>query len=69
MQDAQELLERIYPLEDTRNLRDIVETQQPLLILETHEYAEWMDWPDTRWIRSYLGRARQSAAWGTWWAS
>lgn len=55
MQDAQELLERIYPLEDTRNLRDIVETQQPLLILETREYAEWMDWPDTRWIRSYLG--------------
>lgn len=55
MEDAQQLLERAFPLAETRNLREMVERQQPLIVLDTLTDPDWVAWPDTRWIRSYLG--------------
>ena len=55
MTSTQRIANRGFRLNETRNLRQIVETQQPLIIVETREYAGWVDLPDVRWIRSYLG--------------
>jgi len=55
MQDARRLLSRAFPLDETRNLRELVNNQQPLMTLDTHNDPDWVAWPDTRWIRSYLG--------------
>ncbi|RPI96872.1 MAG: PAS domain S-box protein, partial [Chloroflexi bacterium] len=43
------------PLDETANLRRMVETGQPLIVPDTQEFAEWVDISETRWIRSYMG--------------
>lgn len=43
------------PVEQTSNLRIMAETGQPLFIPHTADYAGWVDMPESRWIRSYLG--------------
>jgi PAS domain S-box-containing protein len=42
-------------LNDFTNLRKMVETKQPELIVDVREYPGWVDLPDFRWIRSHLG--------------
>ena len=49
------LLERPLFVAETRNLRQMVETQQPVLILDVYNYDGWVSMPDVRWIRSNLG--------------
>jgi signal transduction histidine kinase/ActR/RegA family two-component response regulator len=44
-----------FALGETRNLQLLIETQQPVIIAETREYSGWVDLPEVRWIRSYLG--------------
>jgi GAF domain-containing protein len=33
----------------------MVENGQPLVIPDTHAYPGWREWPQTNWIRSYVG--------------
>ncbi|MBP7688470.1 MAG: GAF domain-containing protein [Thermoflexales bacterium] len=40
---------------DTANLRLMVDTGQPLFIPHTHDYPGWLDFPESRWVESYLG--------------
>jgi signal transduction histidine kinase/ActR/RegA family two-component response regulator len=51
----EQLVGLTFDLGETRNLQEVINTQQPVIIQETHEYAGWIDLPDVRWIRSYLG--------------
>jgi diguanylate cyclase (GGDEF)-like protein/PAS domain S-box-containing protein len=43
------------PVAQTPNLIGMGETGQPLIIPDTRTYAGWVDFPETRWIRSYAG--------------
>ncbi len=43
------------PLDATANLRRMAATGQPLIVPDTHEFADWVDIPETRFIRSYMG--------------
>jgi len=42
------------PVRDTVNLRQVVESSQPLIINDTRSYAGWVETPQTAWVRSYL---------------
>jgi signal transduction histidine kinase/ActR/RegA family two-component response regulator len=53
--EVEPLLERPLFVAETRNLRQMVETQQPVLIADVSEYAGWVSMPEARWIRSNLG--------------
>lgn len=43
------------PVDDTPNLRQMVETGQPLIIPDTHTYPGWMKFVQEEWLRSYAG--------------
>jgi len=43
------------PVAETPNLRIMAETRQPLFIQHTRDYTGWRDYPESRWIESYLG--------------
>ncbi|MBI5564828.1 MAG: GAF domain-containing protein [Chloroflexi bacterium] len=49
------LAQLILPITATPNLRVMAETGQPLFIQRTRDYAGWRDYPESRWIESYLG--------------
>jgi signal transduction histidine kinase/ActR/RegA family two-component response regulator len=49
------LVGHTFALNATRNLQQIVETQQPVIIPETREYAGWVLLPEVSWIRAFLG--------------
>ena len=40
---------------DVPNLRLMAETQQPLIIPDVSVFPGWLDFPETRWLRSYAG--------------
>ncbi|MCG2690623.1 MEDS domain-containing protein, partial [Candidatus Parcubacteria bacterium] len=44
-----------FTLDDTATLHHMVETGKPLIIPDTQTYPQWVDIPETRWIRSYAG--------------
>ena len=44
-----------FSLADLPNLRHMAETGQPLTISDTRTAPDWVDIPETRWIRSYAG--------------
>ena len=44
-----------FTLDDTATLHHMVETGMPLIIPDTQTYPQWVDIPETRWIRSYAG--------------
>ena len=44
-----------FTLDDTATLHHMVETGKPLIIPDTQNYPQWVDVPETRWIRSYAG--------------
>jgi PAS domain S-box-containing protein len=52
--DAQ-IRELQLPVEETFNLRQMIETGQPLMITDTRTYQNWVDIPASRWIRSMTG--------------
>ncbi len=37
------------------SLRTMLGTQRPIVIPDTHRHPEWLDFPPTRWIASYVG--------------
>jgi PAS domain S-box-containing protein len=43
------------PVDDASNLLKIAETRQPLIIPDTREDADWVDVPESHWVRSNLG--------------
>jgi diguanylate cyclase (GGDEF)-like protein len=43
------------PVMTTPNLRHMISTRRPLLIRRTIPGKNWVDFPQTAWIRSYLG--------------
>ena len=53
--EMESLLERPLFVPETRNLRQMVETQQPVLISDVHDYAGWVNIEESIWIRSNLG--------------
>ncbi|MCX6030097.1 MAG: PAS domain S-box protein [Chloroflexi bacterium] len=40
------------PVDTVVNLRTMAETGRPLAIPDTRSYPGWLDWPQTRWVRS-----------------
>jgi len=42
-------------LEDVHGLRQMLQTQQPIIIHDTQTAADWVSVKQTAWIRSYLG--------------
>ena len=42
-------------LEGTASLTHMVEDGQPLVIPDTRAYPGWREWPQTQWIRAYVG--------------
>ncbi|MCI0478414.1 MAG: GAF domain-containing protein, partial [Anaerolineales bacterium] len=42
-------------IEETPNLRRMVETGQALVVEDTQNNPVWIEFPETRWIRSHLG--------------
>jgi PAS domain S-box-containing protein len=43
-----------FPVRDTVNLRQVAETGRPLIVSDTHDFAGWIETPQTAWVRSYL---------------
>ncbi len=44
-----------FTLDDMATLHHMVETGKPLIIPDTQTYPQWVNIPETRWIRSYAG--------------
>jgi signal transduction histidine kinase len=44
-----------FPVDRVPNLRDMLETGAPAIVVDTRQYPGWMDTPETRWIRSNVG--------------
>ena len=42
-------------LSETANLRRMAESGQPCTIPDTRDYPDWIEVPEARWIRSYIG--------------
>ena len=47
--------EQRFVIAEVRNLREMNETGQPIIIPDTHAYPGWVDVPETAWIRSHAG--------------
>jgi len=43
----------VLPLDQTHNLRHMLETGQPLVIPDTEAYPGWLSMPETPWVRSH----------------
>src|ERR1041385_3980821 len=43
------------PLAETTNLRQMLETKQPVVVYDTHSYPGWMRVNATDWLRSSIG--------------
>lgn len=44
-----------FPVAEVPNLRHMLETGQPAIVVDTQQFVGWMDTPATRWIRSNVG--------------
>lgn len=44
-----------FAIADTSTLRQMLETQQPILIPDVRQYAAWVSLPQTEFMRSYMG--------------
>lgn len=44
-----------YVVEEVLNLREILETGQPVIVSDTHTYPGWFAYPETEWIRCNVG--------------
>lgn len=44
-----------FPVSELSSLRHMRETNRALVIPDTQAYPGWVDFPETRWIRSYAG--------------
>ena len=43
------------PLAETKNLQQMLETQQPVIVYDTHSYPSWKRLEATDWLRSNVG--------------
>ncbi|RME69748.1 MAG: PAS domain S-box protein [Chloroflexi bacterium] len=48
-------LRRRFPLEDWPNLRQMIETKEPLIVQESRRSSDGGRWTEDNWVRSYLG--------------
>jgi GAF domain-containing protein len=44
-----------FAVEAVPNLRHMLDTGQPAIIVDTQQYPGWVETPDTHWIRSNVG--------------
>jgi PAS domain S-box-containing protein len=44
-----------FPIAETPNLRQIMETRRPLIVPDVREYPGWIELPEFRWLRSSVG--------------
>lgn len=49
------VLNRKHPVDKTPSLIHMMKTRQPEIIYDTSERSDWVDLPESRWVRSYLG--------------
>ncbi len=49
------LLALRFTVADVPNMRQMAATGQPFIIADTKAYPGWVDIPETRWVRSYVG--------------
>ncbi|MCX6032848.1 MAG: ATP-binding protein [Chloroflexi bacterium] len=49
------LLALRFAVADVPNMRQMAATGQPFIIADTKVYPGWVDIPETRWVRSYVG--------------
>lgn len=42
------------PVSTTPTIRRLVETRQAIVVADTRQITEWLDFPETRWIRSHV---------------
>jgi diguanylate cyclase (GGDEF)-like protein/PAS domain S-box-containing protein len=42
-------------ISETMTLRSMVETGEPFIVQDTHNFEGWVDLPESAWIRSYVG--------------
>lgn len=47
-------LEHGMPIKTMNNLVQVVASHQPLLITDTDAYPDWVVYPDSRWVKSYV---------------
>ena len=52
--ELEQLMTRSLAGAETRNLRQIMETRQPVIVADTLAYAGWVNLPESHWIRSNL---------------
>jgi HD-GYP domain-containing protein (c-di-GMP phosphodiesterase class II) len=52
---ASAVLDRDMPLSEYPTLRKMAETGEPQVVSDTSACPDWVDIPETRWIRSYAG--------------
>ncbi len=50
-----EKVHKIWPIKETPNLQQMVDTGQPIVISDVSQDSGWVDTPATRWICSYVG--------------
>jgi putative nucleotidyltransferase with HDIG domain len=47
-------LNRKMPVSQTPSLIHMLKSGQPEIVFDTHEHPNWVDLPESRWVRSYL---------------
>ncbi len=53
--DRKSILDVKFSIQNIPNLREMVQTRQPYVILDTQEYPGWVSIKETDWIRSNVG--------------
>ena len=48
-------LDRTFSLEELPNLVEMAATHEPMILADTSSASNWVERPDTKWVRSYLG--------------
>jgi PAS domain S-box-containing protein len=57
----EDVLGRIsWDISQTTNMRRMVASGEPVVVLDTHAAADWIRFPETEWIRSYAGAPIQA---------
>ena len=44
-----------FPISSTLGVSQMIRTQQPVIVGDTRQSSAWVDVPETRWVRAYLG--------------
>ena len=58
---AEWMTARTFPLSELPGMRNVLTAEQTQIISETRDNHDWLDYPETRWIRSYISAPIQLA--------